>query len=136
MLPHLHAEPSTEAQWFEALISLARYLRTPDGCPWDREQTTADFAKFAVEESSEFRDACAGSNPEAIREEFGDALFVLLAAAAAAEEAGLFTLKDALAGAHEKMIRRHEHVFGEVKAVTAEEATEAWNKVKAREKGP
>jgi uncharacterized protein YabN with tetrapyrrole methylase and pyrophosphatase domain len=68
------------------------------------------------------------------REEFGDALFVLLAAAAAAEEEGLFELKDALALAHEKMVRRHEHVFGEVKAQTPEEATAAWNAVKAREK--
>jgi len=67
-------------------------------------------------------------------EEFGDAFFVLLASAAAAEEEGLFTLRDALAMAHEKMVRRHDHVFGEVKAQTAEEATVAWNAAKAKEK--
>jgi tetrapyrrole methylase family protein / MazG family protein len=134
MLPYLHAEPKSETEWFEALIALARYLRTPDGCPWDREQTTADFAKFAVEEAAEFRDACAGTDAAEIREEFGDAFFVLLAAAAAAEEEGLFTLKDAFAHAHEKMVRRHDHVFGENKAATPEEATAAWNRVKADEK--
>jgi len=134
MLPHLHAEPNTETEWLESLIGLARYLRTPDGCPWDREQSTADFAKFAVEESAEFREACGGSDANEMREEFGDAFFVFLAAAAAAEEEGLFTLKDALAQAHEKMVRRHDHVFGDVKAATAEEATAAWNRIKAQEK--
>ena len=134
MLPHLSEKPSSETQWFEALISLARYLRTPEGCPWDREQTTLDFAKYAVEEAGEFAQACTKSDTDDVREEFGDALFVLLAAAAAAEEEGLFKLTDALALAHEKMVRRHEHVFGDVKAQTPEEATAAWNAVKAREK--
>lgn len=135
MLPHLRANPESELDWFEALIALTRYLRTPDGCPWDREQSTVDFANYAVEESGEFAHACATGQAEHAREEFGDALFVLLAAAAAAEEEGLFRLEDALELAHEKMVRRHEHVFGDVKAQTPEEATAAWNKVKAREKG-
>lgn len=134
MLPHLHAQPKSELDWFEALIALARFLRTPDGCPWDREQTAADFAKYAVEESGEFAHACVASDAEHIREEFGDAFFVLLAAAAAAEEEGLFRLEDALALAHEKMVRRHDHVFGEVKARTPEEATAAWNATKAKER--
>ncbi len=134
MLPHLRANPKSELEWFEALISLARYLRTPDGCPWDREQTAADFAKYAVEEAGEYVHALESSDATHIREEFGDALFVLLASAAAAEEEGLFTLEEALAAAHEKMVRRHDHVFGEVKARTAEEATEAWNAAKALEK--
>ncbi len=134
MLPHLRVDPKSELQWFEALMSLARYLRTPDGCPWDREQSAADFAKYAVEESSEFSEACGSGHAANIREEFGDAFFVLLASAAAAEEEGLFTLEEALACAHEKMVRRHDHVFGEVKAKTAEEATAAWNAAKALEK--
>ena len=134
MLPYLHTRPKSELQWFEALISLARYLRTPEGCPWDREQTTANFANYAVEESREFAQACDAGDASHMREEFGDAFFVLLASAAAAEEEGLFTLEDALAQAHEKMVRRHDHVFGKVKAQTAEEAIVAWNAAKAREK--
>lgn len=115
-------------------MSLARYLRTPDGCPWDREQSVVDFAKYAIEEAGEFVHALETSDSKHSREEFGDAFFVLLASAAAAEEAGLFTLEEALAAAHEKMVRRHDHVFGDVKAQTAEEATEAWNAAKALEK--
>ena len=134
MLPHLRTDPKSETQWFEALILLARYLRTPKGCPWDREQTAANFAKYAVEESAEFAEACTVGDTAHMREEFGDAFFVLLASDAAAEEEGLFTLEDALAYAHEKMVRRHDHVFGEVKAQTAEEATDAWNAAKALEK--
>lgn len=134
MLPHLTAQPSSEIEWFEALTSLARFLRTPEGCPWDREQSTTDFAKYAIEESREFAQACQAGDADHIREEFGDAFFVLLAAAAAAEEEGLFQLKDALALAHEKMVRRHDHVFGEVKAKTPEEAMAAWNASKVREK--
>jgi len=134
MLPHLRKNPESELQWFEALISLARYLRTPEGCPWDREQTAANFAKYAVEESGEFAEACDSGDEAHMREEFGDAFFVLLASAAAAEEEGLFTLKEALVIAHEKMVRRHDHVFGEVKAKTSEEATQAWEAAKAKEK--
>jgi tetrapyrrole methylase family protein/MazG family protein len=134
MLPHLRTNPKSEPQWFESLISLARYLRTADGCPWDREQTAADFAKYAVEESAEYSEACGNDDAAHMREEFGDAFFVLLASAAAAEEEGLFTLEDALAFAHEKMVRRHDHVFGDVKAQTAEEATKAWEAAKAKEK--
>ena len=135
MLPHLRTHPKSETQWFEALISLARYLRTPDGCPWDREQTAANFAKYAIEESGEYSDACTQNDAVHMREEFGDAFFVLLASAAAAEEEGLFTLEEALGFAHEKMVRRHDHVFGEVKAQTAEEATLAWEAAKAKERG-
>ena len=134
MLPHLRTNPESENDWFEALMSLARYLRTPDGCPWDREQSVVDFAKYAIEEAGEYVEALNTNDTTHIREEFGDAFFVLLASAAAAEEAGLFTLEDALSAAHEKMVRRHDHVFGEVKAQTAEEATEAWNAAKAQEK--
>ncbi len=134
MLPHLSEKPESETKWFEALISLARYLRKPEGCPWDRDQSAADFAKYAVEESDEYAQACAGQDAAHMREEFGDAFFVLLASAAAAEEEGLFTLEEALAFAHEKMVRRHDHVFGDVKAQTAEEATAAWNAAKAKEK--
>lgn len=134
MLPHLSGNPESEIEWFKALMELARYLRTPSGCPWYREQSAVDFANYAVEEAGEFAQACAAGDADHVREEFGDALFVLLAAAAAAEEQGLFQLKDALASAHEKMVRRHEHVFGNVKAQTPEEATAAWNAVKAEEK--
>lgn len=133
--PHAPVRPESEDEWFHALINLARYLRGPQGCPWDREQSALNFARFATEESAEFVQAFEEGNRKEIEEEFGDALFTLLASAAAAEEEGLFTLHNALEKAHEKMIRRHDHVFGETKAVTAQDAIDAWNKIKAQEKG-
>ena len=133
-LPHLDATPQTEAQWFQALIDLARYLRTPAGCPWDREHGAQDFTRFLQDEARELSEAFASSGNDHIAEEFGDTLFTLLAAAAAAEEEGRFTLGAALAAAHEKMVRRHDHVFGEHKAATPEEALAAWERVKAAEK--
>ena len=131
--PYLNSEPTSEQECFDALILLARFLRAPEGCPWDREQSAQDFAKFALGEADEMIQAFSqGDNPH-IAEEVGDTLFCLLASIAAAEEEGRFTLEDVLRGVHAKMIRRHEHVFGEVKAETAEEATEAWNKIKEEE---
>lgn len=134
--PHFEGVVQTEADWFEVLMRLARYLRGPQGCPWDREQGTGDFARFAGEEVQELVEALDSGDNAHAAEEFGDALFTLLAAAVAAEEEGRFQLGAALGQIHEKMIRRHAHVFGEEKAESAEDAVHVWNKVKAREKEP
>ncbi|HNR31238.1 MAG TPA: MazG nucleotide pyrophosphohydrolase domain-containing protein [Candidatus Hydrogenedentes bacterium] len=135
LLPHLEKEPENEREWFAALISMARYLRGPEGCPWDRQQKTRDFARFAIEEGQELHEAAEADDNDHIEEELGDCLFTLLACAAAAEEEGRLTLEGAMRRIHEKMVRRHGHVFGDEKAATPEEAVNAWNHVKAREKG-
>ncbi len=132
--PHLQSTPETETEWFGALISLARFLRSPEGCPWDQKQHAIDFARFAGEETDEYVEALAKDDNDNAEEEFGDSLFVLLASMAAAEAEGRFDLRGAMARAHEKMIRRHAHVFDHEKASTPEEAVEAWNRIKAEEK--
>ena len=132
--PHLQTPPENETEWLSALVALARYLRTPEGCPWDREQKTADFAGFLRGEVDELIEAAASNDDAHVREEFGDCLFTLLATAAAAEEEGRFTLEDALSEIHAKMIRRHEHVFGDAKAETAEDAVRVWEEAKRKEK--
>jgi len=132
--PHLSKTPETEGDWFSALMDLARYLRSPSGCPWDREQSSQDFAKFLQEEAVELMEAFRAHDNEDIAEELGDCLFTLLATVAAAEEEGRFSLLDSLRQAHEKMIRRHEHVFGETKADTPQGAIDSWNRIKAEEK--
>ncbi|MBI4556998.1 MAG: nucleotide pyrophosphohydrolase [Candidatus Hydrogenedentes bacterium] len=134
MYPHWTRVPNSETEWFEALIALARYLRSPQGCPWDRQQTARDFGGFAAEEAQELLEAFDKQDDAEIEEEFGDTFFCLLAMVAAAEQEGRFTLQSALQRAHEKMIRRHDHVFGEQKAQTPEDAVRTWNEVKAREK--
>jgi uncharacterized protein YabN with tetrapyrrole methylase and pyrophosphatase domain len=134
MHPHLQRIPETESDWFEALAALARYLRSPDGCPWDREHSAREFGVDAAEEAGELNEAFASGDTAHIEEEFGDTFFVLLATAIAAEEEGLFSLKNALQRAHDKMIRRHEHVFGDREANTPEDAVASWNEIKAQEK--
>lgn len=132
---YTNCSAKTETEWFDALVDLARFLRTPEGCPWDREQSSADFAGYAKGEVEEFIEALDGNDNSHIAEEFGDAFFTLLASAAAAEEEGRFDLKDALQAIHKKMIRRHDHVFGGVKAKSAEDAVQAWEDAKAKERG-
>jgi len=134
MHPHWRKTPESEKDWFEALANLARYLRGSEGCPWDREHTAAQFAADAIEEGGELLDAFASGDNTEIEEEWGDTFFVLLAMAAAAESEGRFNLRDAIRKAHDKMVRRHEHVFGDIKASSAEEAIERWNQMKSRER--
>jgi len=133
-LPYLSKSPNSEQEWFQALADLARYLRTPEGCPWDREHNSRQFAAFSVDEAKEFVEALDTPDHAHAEEEFGDCLFTLLASAAAAEEEGRFRLENALRRAHEKMVRRHDHVFGEQKAASPEDAVLAWNRIKAEEK--
>ena len=132
--PHIQTSPESEAEWFETLLALARFLRTPEGCPWDREQSSGDFAGFLKGECDEFVEALGERDDVHAEEEFGDVFFTLLATMAAVEEEGRFDLKNALSRIHEKMIRRHEHVFGDVVAETAEDAIKVWEEVKRREK--
>lgn len=134
LLPHLHKTPETSTDWFDALAALARYLRSPEGCPWDRERTALEFAGFAGEETEELREALVSGDNRHAEEEFGDCFFTLMACMAAAEAEGRFSLETALARAHEKLVRRHEHVFRKDKAVTPEEAMASWQKIKAKER--
>jgi len=132
-LQYIQKEAKTELDCLDVLIRLARYLRTPEGCPWDRRQTSRNFAEFLQNESVELLEAFDEEDNPHIAEEVGDCLFTLLACAAAAESEGRFQLGDVLQGIHRKMIRRHGHVFAAEKAATAEEAMDAWNRVKAEE---
>jgi len=134
LYPHLNKEPHTELDWFEAVTNLARFLRSPAGCPWDRDQSSADFAEFLIEEGNELVEAIHGGDNRHIEEELGDTLFTVLAVAAAAEEEGRLSLENALRRIHEKMIRRHEHVFGDAKAETPEDVLEVWRRAKKQEK--
>jgi len=133
-LPHIDQPPQSESEWLQALVNLARYLRSPEGCPWDRKQTTLSFAQYAREEAAELVDACNQDNNPEIETEWGDTLFTLLACAAAAETEGRFQLLDALEKAHAKMIRRHGHIFGEHTAETPEDVAQVWQIIKEQER--
>lgn len=118
----------------QALIELIRRLRAPDGCPWDRKQTRQDIGKYLLDESYEVQDALAENDPQHIREELGDLLFQILFIAELASEAGEFNLADVMTDVREKMIRRHPHVFGNVRVNSAEDVKDNWQVIKRREK--
>lgn len=115
----------------DALFELVRLLRRE--CPWDREQTFQSMVPNVEAEARECAGAVAKADWANLREEIGDTLFNLLFLCNLAEEQGLFTLAEAVEGVREKMIRRHPHVFGEVRAATPEEALQAFLEAKRRE---
>ena len=117
----------------EELLELLKVLRSPSGCPWDREQTRASLRKYMVEETAELADAIDENNPHGICEETGDVLMNLMMQSLVAEENGEFTFADAVADIYDKMLRRHPHVFGSAVAADADAVTKLWDKVKSAE---
>lgn len=111
-----------------------RLLAEDGGCVWNRAQTHATLARYAVEESYELVDAIDDGDPADVREELGDVLYQVVLHAGIAERAGEFTLEDVAAGVRDKMIRRHPHVFGDETADTVDEVVRVWRAAKAAEK--
>jgi len=97
---------------FRAFVELIEVLRSPTGCPWDREQTHQSIAKNMVEEAYEAVHAIEQADPLALREELGDVLLQVVLHAQIAADAGEFTIADVVSDVHKKILRRHPHVFG------------------------
>jgi MazG family protein len=122
---------------FSDLVALMDRLRSPDGCPWDREQTYATLAPMLLEEAYEAFDALEDARegrPAALREELGDLLFQITFFARVASERGEFTIDDVIDEVHAKMVRRHPHVFSDTKAGDTAEVLRNWEAIKAEEK--
>jgi MazG family protein len=119
---------------FEELVSVQARLRAPGGCPWDREQTHLTLRTYLIEEAYEVLDALEAGDSPNLAEELGDLLLQVLFHADLAREAGAFDISDVVTGITDKMIRRHPHVFGNVKAETAGEVLKNWAQLKAKEK--
>src|SRR5947207_11660437 len=122
---------------FNDLVTLMDRLRSPDGCPWDREQTYATLAPMLLEEAYEAFDALEEARQgrsNSLREELGDLLFQITFFARVAKERGEFTIDDVIEQVHEKMVRRHPHVFGDVEAGSSTEVLKNWEAIKAEEK--
>ncbi|MBT1546131.1 MazG family protein [Curtobacterium aurantiacum] len=111
-----------------------RLLAEDGGCVWNRAQTHASLARYAVEESYELVDAIDDGDPDDLREELGDLLYQVVLHAGIAARAGDFTLEDVAAGVRDKMTRRHPHVFGDEAADTVEDVVRVWRAAKAAEK--
>ena len=122
---------------FADLVELMDRLRSPGGCPWDREQTYATLAPMLLEEAYEAFDALEEARqgrPDSLREELGDLLFQITFFARVATERGEFTIDDVIEEVYAKMVRRHPHVFGDVQAGDSAAVLKNWEAIKAEEK--
>lgn len=127
-------DPALANRTFGRLHEIVQILRSPEGCPWDREQTHLSIRKNLIEETYEVLETLDDDDPEAMCEEMGDLLLQIMLHAQMEEETGSFTVFDVIQGLNEKLIRRHPHVFGTSGAEDADEALVKWNEVKAEEK--
>jgi tetrapyrrole methylase family protein/MazG family protein len=127
-------EPALRNRTFERLREIVEILRSPEGCPWDREQTHASIRKHLIEETCEVLETIDRYDPEGMCEELGDLLLQIMLHAQMEAEAGMFTIGDVIQGLNEKLIRRHPHVFGDQAAADASEALSRWDAIKAQEK--
>lgn len=123
-----------EKRSFEELVALMARLRGPDGCPWDREQDARSLRSYLLEEAYEVLDAIEADDPQALQDELGDLLLQVIFHAQLAREHGRFSIDDVLTRLHDKLVRRHPHVFGTTKVENAEQVVTKWEALKAAER--
>ncbi len=120
---------------FDSFVNTIATLRSPDGgCPWNRAQTHASISSNMIEEAYEAVDAILANDMDHLREELGDVLLQVVLQSQIAADAGEFTIDDVCRDVDEKMIRRHQHVFGDSKADNANAVADLWEQVKLAEK--
>jgi tetrapyrrole methylase family protein / MazG family protein len=119
---------------FEKLVAVMSRLRAPKGCPWDREQTHATLRTYLIEEAYEVLDALDSSDDAKFAEELGDLLLQVLFHAQIAHEENRFDVTDVIRAIHDKMVRRHPHVFGTTSARTAADVLRNWEIIKKEER--
>ena len=119
---------------YEDFLEIIAKLRAPGGCPCDQKQTHESLKKCLLEESQEVLDAIDNKDDENLCEELGDVLLQVVMHAQIAAEDGRFTMEDVVQCVAEKMVRRHPHVFGDIKVDSVEEGLDLWNAIKAQEK--
>ncbi|EIF6297563.1 TPA: nucleoside triphosphate pyrophosphohydrolase [Clostridium perfringens] len=120
---------------FQDLLDIIETLRSPGGCPWDREQTHESLKSALLEECYEVIDAIENEDEDALIEELGDVLLQVVFHASIGKEDGYFDIMDVIGGISNKMINRHPHVFGNEKANTSEQVLVNWDEIKKEEKG-
>ncbi len=122
------------ADTFLRLVDIMARLRSPGGCPWDREQTPESLRPYVIEEAYEVLEAIERDDPDALRDELGDLLLQVVFQAQLAAEAGRFTITDVASAVTDKLVRRHPHVFGDVEVRDADEVMRNWRRIKAEER--
>ena len=119
---------------FARLVEIMATLRSPNGCPWDKEQTPQTLKPYLVEETYEVLEALEAEDWSELKEELGDLLLQIVFHSQLMAEAGEFTIDDVAQAIADKMTRRHPHVFSDLKVENAEEVSQNWAKIKAEEK--
>ncbi len=125
---------ATTGERFERAVQIMARLRAPGGCPWDREQTFDSIKPFTLEETYEVLEAIDNRDWDELEGELGDLLLQVLFYAEMSQEEGRFSIDDVLDRLSNKLVDRHPHVFGDVKAETAGDVLRNWEAIKAREK--
>ena len=129
---------TTPGSALDALVALMQILRSPTGCPWDREQTIATLLPFVLEEAHEVVEAAERGDPDELRGEIGDLMFEGVFLAQLTAEAGDFTITDALNDVRAKLVRRHPHVFapdaGTADVTTPAAVKDRWDAIKRIER--
>jgi tetrapyrrole methylase family protein/MazG family protein len=126
--------PASSGRAFEDLVAVMARLRAPGGCPWDREQSHATLRTYLIEEAYEVLDALDSADDSKFADELGDLLLQVLFHAQIAAEEKRFAIKDVIRAIHDKMIRRHPHVFGKTRANTSDEVLRNWELLKKEER--
>ena len=124
-----------EGTSFESFAEIVAHLRAPDGCPWDKEQTHESLRKHLLEESYEAISAIDSGDFNDMREEFGDLLLQVVLQSQIANEEGEFNINQVIHGISSKLIRRHPHVFGDLKVDGVDGVLANWEKLKEQERG-
>lgn len=119
----------------ERLIDIMKLLRSPEGCPWDREQSHESLKRYLIEETYEYLEAVDKEDKRHMCEELGDVLLQVVFHAQIAAENGDFNIEDVINGVCNKMIHRHPHVFGDASAETSGQVLKNWEEIKKKEKG-
>ncbi len=120
---------------FDILMGLMRRLRGPGGCPWDAEQNHESLKRYLLEETYEVMEAIDADSTPMLREELGDLLLQVVFHAVIAEERGEFAINDIIDTLNDKLIRRHPHVFADLKVKDIDQLIENWERIKKMEKG-
>ena len=120
---------------FERLCEIMHRLRSPGGCPWDREQTHSSLIKYLIEESYEVAESIQLGDDLELQKELGDVLLQVVFHAEIASEENRFTIDDVIEAINAKMIQRHPHVFGDAKVDDSEGVLRQWESIKKQERG-
>jgi MazG family protein len=124
----------TTGERFERAVSIMARLRGPGGCPWDREQTFDSIKPYTLEETYEVLEAIDNRDWDELTGELGDLLLQVLFYAQMAKEQNTFSIDDVIDRLSDKLVDRHPHVFGDVKAETSSDVVRNWEALKAEEK--